>query len=200
MTLQGWTLILVFTALTIGFAKPMGLWLFALYEGRRTPLHKLLGPVERGFYRLAGINPEAEQGWRAYALHMLLFQLVLTLFTYAILRLQAILPLNPRALAGVQADGRRPAARAQSCRLWPWRPYRTIRRHQDYRPCGRRYGPRLRIYNMTKDLLSALRPALVLTVLFALLLGLAYPPQAGGRPIAAQAHPQRAGRGISTPW
>ena len=105
MSLQGWTLILVFTALTIGFARPMGLWLFALYEGRRTPLHRVLGPVERGFYRLAGINPQAEQGWRTYALHMLVFQLVLTLFTYAILRLQTVLPLNPRALAGIGADG-----------------------------------------------------------------------------------------------
>jgi K+-transporting ATPase ATPase A chain len=105
MTPQGWTLILVFTALVVALAKPMGLWLFALYEGRRTPLHRVLGPVERGFYRLAGINPEAEQGWRAYTLHMLLFQLVLALFTYAVLRLQAVLPLNPRELPGLGSDG-----------------------------------------------------------------------------------------------
>ncbi|WP_448662098.1 potassium-transporting ATPase subunit KdpA [Sphingomonas sp. CJ20] len=105
MTLQGWTLILVFVALTIALAKPMGMWLFALYEGRRTPLHTVLGPVERGFYKLAGIDPDKEQGWRAYAVHMLLFQLVLLLFTYAILRLQDVLPMNPRALAGIGADG-----------------------------------------------------------------------------------------------
>ena len=59
MTVQGWTLILVFIALTVALAKPMGLWLFALYEGRRTPLHRVLGPVERGFYKLAGIDPDA---------------------------------------------------------------------------------------------------------------------------------------------
>jgi len=105
MTPQGWTLILMFTALVVALAKPMGTWLFALYEGCRTPLHRVLGPVERGFYRLAGINPEAEQGWRTYALHMLLFQLVLTLFTYAVLRLQADLPLNPRELPGLGSDG-----------------------------------------------------------------------------------------------
>jgi len=105
MTIQGWTLILVFTAIIVALAKPMGLWLFALYEGRRTPLHSVLGPVERGFYKLAGIDPNAEQGWRAYAVHMLLFQIVTLLFTYAILRLQDVLPMNPRGLAAIGADG-----------------------------------------------------------------------------------------------
>lgn len=105
MTIEGWTLILLFIALTIALAKPVGIWLFALYEGRATPLHRVLGPVERSFYRLSGLRPDIEQSWRAYAVHMLLFQLVLTLFTYALLRLQAVLPLNPRALAGVGPDG-----------------------------------------------------------------------------------------------
>ena len=103
MTVQGWSLILVYTALVVALAKPVGLWLFALYEGRATPFHRVLGPVERGFYRLAGIDPAAEQGWRRYALHMLLFQLVLALFTYAVLRLQGVLPLNPRGLPGQDA-------------------------------------------------------------------------------------------------
>ncbi|BAV65673.1 potassium-transporting ATPase subunit KdpA [Sphingobium cloacae] len=105
MTIAGWALILLFTIVTFALAKPMGLWLFALYEGRTTPLHRLLGPVERGFYRLAGINPAEEQGWRRYAIHMLLFNLALLLLTYAVLRLQAVLPLNPRGFAGVSADG-----------------------------------------------------------------------------------------------
>lgn len=105
MTIAGWSLILLFTALTVALAKPIGAWLFALYEGHNTPLHRFVGPVERGFYRLGGVRPEVEQGWRTYALHMLLFQLVLTVFTYAILRLQAVLPLNARGLAGVGPDG-----------------------------------------------------------------------------------------------
>ena len=105
MTIQGWTLILLFTAMTVALARPVGAWLFALYSGTATPLHRILGPVERGFYRLAGIDPDREQGWRTYAVHMLLFQLVLTLFTYGVLRLQNLLPLNPRGLPGVGADG-----------------------------------------------------------------------------------------------
>ncbi len=105
MTIQGWTLILVFTVLIVTIAKPMGMWLFALYEGRRTPLHAVLGPVETGFYKLAGIDPNVEQSWRRYAVHMLLFQLAALLFTYAVLRLQGVLPMNPRGLAGIGADG-----------------------------------------------------------------------------------------------
>ncbi|KIU30219.1 potassium-transporting ATPase subunit A [Sphingomonas melonis] len=105
MTIQGWGLILAFVAVLLALVKPVGLWLFALYEGRRTPLHAVLGPVERGFYRLSGIDPAEEQGWRRYAVHMLLFNIALLLFTYAILRLQAVLPLNPLHYAGVGADG-----------------------------------------------------------------------------------------------
>lgn len=105
MTIQGWGLILAFVAVLLALVKPVGLWLFALYEGRRTPLHAVLGPVERGFYRLSGIDPAEEQGWRRYAVHMLLFNVALLLFTYAVLRLQAVLPLNPLHYAGVGADG-----------------------------------------------------------------------------------------------
>ena len=74
MTASGWTLILVFIAVLAALTKPMGMWLFALYEGRSTPLHRLLGPVERSFYKLSGIDPHEEQSWRRYALHMLLFK------------------------------------------------------------------------------------------------------------------------------
>jgi len=101
MTLQGWFLILGFVAILLALAKPVGTWLFALYEGRRTPLHFVFGPVERGFYKLAGIDPTQEQGWRRYALHMLLFNTTLLVFTYAVLRLQGVLPGNPQGLAGL---------------------------------------------------------------------------------------------------
>lgn len=103
MTLQGWLLIATFIGVLLALTKPMGTWLFALYEGRRTPLHRLLGPVERGFYRLSGVDPNAEQSWRRYAVHMLMFNVVLLIFTYTLLRLQAHLPLNPLSLPAVPA-------------------------------------------------------------------------------------------------
>lgn len=105
MTLQGWILIIGFVAILLALTKPMGMWLFALYEGRRTPLHVVIGPVESGFYKLAGIDPNADMGWRRYAMHMLIFNFVLMIFTYGILRLQGILPLNGPAFPGVAADG-----------------------------------------------------------------------------------------------
>ncbi|MFC3442154.1 potassium-transporting ATPase subunit KdpA [Sphingobium rhizovicinum] len=105
MTFQGWILILAFVGILLALTKPMGLWLFALYEGRRTPLHTVFGPIESGFYKLAGIDPSEEQGWRRYAVHMLIFNAALLLFTYIVLRLQGVLPLNGLGYAGIGADG-----------------------------------------------------------------------------------------------
>ncbi len=101
MTFEGWILILGFVGILLALTKPVGLWLFALYEGRRTPIHAVLGPVETGFYKLSGIDPKAEQGWRRYAVHMLMFNVVLMALTYAVLRLQGVLPGNPQGLAGL---------------------------------------------------------------------------------------------------
>ncbi len=101
MTVQGWLLIGLFTALLVAITKPAGLWLFALYEGRRTPLHIVLAPVERGFYALAGVDPQEDMTWRRYATHVILFSLFGVLSLYAILRLQAGLPINPQGFAGL---------------------------------------------------------------------------------------------------
>ncbi|TCP99210.1 K+-transporting ATPase ATPase A chain [Sphingomonas sp. PP-F2F-A104-K0414] len=101
MTFEGWILILGFVGILLALTKPVGLWLFALYEGRRTPIHAILGPVETGFYKLSGIDPKVEQGWRRYALHMIVFNAVLMALTYAVLRLQGVLPGNPQGLAGL---------------------------------------------------------------------------------------------------
>jgi len=104
MTVQGWMLIILFIALTIALARPMGAFLFALYEGRRTPLHAVLGPVERGFYRLGGVDPAREQGWRGYAVALLLFNLLGVALIYAVLRLQGALPFNPQGFGAVSPD------------------------------------------------------------------------------------------------
>ncbi|MBO9724805.1 MAG: potassium-transporting ATPase subunit KdpA [Novosphingobium sp.] len=104
MTVQGWLLIAAFVGILLALTKPMGLWLHALYEGRRTPLHAVFGPVERGFYRLSGIDPEEDQSWRRYAVHMLIFNAALILLTYVLLRAQALLPLNPLGYGAVSEN------------------------------------------------------------------------------------------------
>jgi K+-transporting ATPase ATPase A chain len=101
MTIQGWLLILVFTGLVIAITKPFGMALFAIMEGRRTWLHSVLGPIERGFYAASGIDPNAEQNWRRFGIHMLLFNVAGLFLTYAILRLQDVLPLNPLGYAAL---------------------------------------------------------------------------------------------------
>ena len=101
MTLEGWTLIIGFTLLVAALARPLGLYLDAVYAGRGTWISPLLRPVERGFYALAGVNADKEQDWKGYALALVVFSLFCTLGLYALLRLQGALPLNPQGFEGV---------------------------------------------------------------------------------------------------
>src|SRR5262249_25405657 len=70
----------------------------------RTFLSPVLGPLERGIYRLTGVNHDVEQGWKGYAFAMLLFSVVGAVVTYAILRLQNLLPFNPQGFDAVAPD------------------------------------------------------------------------------------------------
>ena len=88
----------------LALVKPLGAYMADVYEGTRTPLSFLLNPIERVVYRLAGIDASATQGWKAYAGAALGFNLAGVLLVYAILRLQAYLPLNPERLPSVAAD------------------------------------------------------------------------------------------------
>jgi K+-transporting ATPase ATPase A chain len=104
MTTVGWLQILIFFAVILTLTKPIGIWMFRIFEGDRQPLRALLGPVERFLYRLCGIDPKVEQDWKQYTLALLLFSIIPLLVTYAIERLQFYLPLNPQGLAGVGPD------------------------------------------------------------------------------------------------
>lgn len=100
-TPEGWILIIGFIVLTVAMAKPFGMWLHAIYEGRRTWLHPVFGPVERLLYKVGGVDPAREQGWRGYAVALFLFNAIGILFLYALQRLQGLLPLNPQEFSGV---------------------------------------------------------------------------------------------------
>jgi potassium-transporting ATPase potassium-binding subunit len=92
------------TALAL-LTKPMGLYLMRVLDANgRTWLDPVLKPLERVTYRLMGVQPEREQTWHQYTLAMLLFSLVSCVFTYAILRLQYLLPLNPQGFGAVSPD------------------------------------------------------------------------------------------------
>ncbi|RJS21351.1 potassium-transporting ATPase subunit KdpA [Corallococcus sp. H22C18031201] len=101
MTLIGWLQILLFFALVLALTKPLGGYLFRVFEGEHQPLPRVLGPVERVLLRLCGADARQEQTWTQYTVAMLAFSLLSMLGTYAIQRLQHVLPLNPQGLPAV---------------------------------------------------------------------------------------------------
>jgi K+-transporting ATPase ATPase A chain len=101
MTLNGWLQILFMLVLVVATARPLGIYMAAVFEGRRTWLHPVLRPVERGFYALAGVNEKREQTWLTYAIALLIFNAVGFVLLFAILRLQHMLPWNPQELGPV---------------------------------------------------------------------------------------------------
>jgi K+-transporting ATPase ATPase A chain len=104
MTVNGWIQILLFAAIIFALAKPLGSYMFRVFEGDRQPLPRLLGPIERLIYKLCGVDPSEQQDWKQYTLAMLIFSLLTLLVTYGIQRLQQILPLNPQNFGAVAPD------------------------------------------------------------------------------------------------
>jgi K+-transporting ATPase ATPase A chain len=95
---------ILYAALVTALAWPLGLYLARIYEASPTWLSPVLGPVEHGFYALAGIKREQGQHWTRYALSVLAFSLGSWALLYAILRLQHLLPFNPQALGPLAPD------------------------------------------------------------------------------------------------
>ncbi|HEV7608323.1 MAG TPA: potassium-transporting ATPase subunit KdpA [Steroidobacteraceae bacterium] len=104
MTAQGLLQIAVYIGILVALAKPLGSFMAAVYEGRRTFLSPLVRPLEQGIYRLAGVSEEQETGWKRYALGLLLVNLAGFLVVYLLQRLQGFLPLNPQHFAAVSPE------------------------------------------------------------------------------------------------
>src|SRR6267378_3286788 len=105
MNTFGWLQLLVYLVALVAITKPMGLYLLQILDANgRTWFDPVLRPLERLTYRLMGVKADREQDWKQYALAMLLFSVVSCLFTYAILRLQHLLPLNPQGFGAVSPD------------------------------------------------------------------------------------------------
>ena len=105
METSGWVQLTIFLIALALITKPMGLYLAQVLDPNgRTWLDPVLRPLERGTYRVMGVRPDQEHNWKQYTLAMLAFSLVGCVFTYAILRLQNLLPLNPQRFAAVNPD------------------------------------------------------------------------------------------------
>jgi potassium-transporting ATPase potassium-binding subunit len=104
MTLNGWVQIILYSVLLTLLVRPLGGYMTAVFSGRRTFLSPVLVPVERGIYRISGVDQREEQHWVTYAVGMLLFTLAGFIVLYALQRLQAMLPFNPQKLGAVSPD------------------------------------------------------------------------------------------------
>src|SRR5579885_1877429 len=95
MTLIGIVQILVFFAMIVAITKPVGSFMYRVFEGQRTFLHPVLGWLELLIYRVSGIREDVEQTWVRYSASMISISIFSFLFVYLIQRLQGFLPLNP---------------------------------------------------------------------------------------------------------
>jgi K+-transporting ATPase ATPase A chain len=104
MSANGWLQFAVFSLILLASVRPVGIYLARVLEGERTWLDPVLRPIERLIYKLSGVNATQEMNWREYAFAMLGFSAVTLAITYAIERLQHMLPWNPQGLAAVGPD------------------------------------------------------------------------------------------------
>ena len=92
----------VYFLILLLLTKPLGLFMYRVFNGQPTFLHPVLRPVERGLYRVTGVDESREMRWTTYAVAMLLFNVVGWFVLYLVQRMQGILPFNPRGLPGVE--------------------------------------------------------------------------------------------------
>lgn len=104
MSVNGWMQILLYSLTILAVTKPLGNYMFRVFEGDQQPLPRFFGSIERGLYRLCGVNPKEQQKWTEYTIALLLFSALTLLVTYAIERLQHVLPLNPQQFGPVPSE------------------------------------------------------------------------------------------------
>src|SRR5262245_2093553 len=96
MTANAWIQLGIYLAILVALVKPLGWYMARVYQGQPCGLDRGLGWLERLIYRLAGVDPQHQMGWKSYAVAVLVFNAIGVLAHYALLRLQQLLPLNPQ--------------------------------------------------------------------------------------------------------
>ncbi|MGX5846132.1 potassium-transporting ATPase subunit KdpA [Mesorhizobium sp. PL10] len=104
MTLIGWIQILVYCGIVVLLVKPLGGYMYRVFNGDRTFLSPILGPVERSLYRISGTSEREEQHWTTYAAGIIFFSLASFLVLYVLQRLQGVLPYNPAGMTAVEPN------------------------------------------------------------------------------------------------
>lgn len=101
---SGWLQLVVYFAVLFACAKPLGGYMARVYSGQTIWLEKILGWLEDGFYRLAGIDRNREMGWKEYTVATLMFSAGGFVLLYTILRWQALFPFNPMQMPNLTPD------------------------------------------------------------------------------------------------
>src|ERR1035437_496267 len=104
MTLIGWIQIILFFAIVVALAKPLGGYMTRVFNGERTFLSPVLQPVEAALYWAGGVDEKREQHWLTYTVAMLFFHVGGFLILYGLMRFQAVLPFNPAEQSAVAPD------------------------------------------------------------------------------------------------
>jgi len=104
MTIIGWVQILVYCTIVVALVVPLGAYMTRVFNGERTFLSPILRPVESALYWIGGVDERREQHWTTYTVSMLLFHVGGFLILYGLMRLQAMLPLNPAGQSAVAQD------------------------------------------------------------------------------------------------
>ena len=104
MTINGWLQLAFYLVVLLLCVKPLGLYMADVYENKPIILDRVLGPIERFLYWLSGTRLDEEMNWKTYTVAMLIFNVLGLLVVYALMRLQASLPLNPAHLGPVSAN------------------------------------------------------------------------------------------------
>jgi K+-transporting ATPase ATPase A chain len=104
MTTIGWLQALILFGIVLVCVKPFGAFMARVFEGERTFLSPAFAPIEKGVYKLCGIDPASEMPWYTYLFATLAFSAVGFLYLYVLLRTQAWLPLNPQHFGNMAPD------------------------------------------------------------------------------------------------
>jgi potassium-transporting ATPase potassium-binding subunit len=104
MTANGIAQLVFYVVVVLLLAKPLGAYMARVYENRPCGLDGALGWLERLIYKVSGIRPKEEMGWKTYTATMLIFNLAGLLAVYLLQRAQGALPLNPQGLGAVSPD------------------------------------------------------------------------------------------------
>src|SRR5579884_123488 len=104
MTANGWIQIALYFVSVLVCVKPLGAYMAKVFEGERTFMSPVLGPIERGIYAICGVDEKSEQHWLTYTIAMLTFSIAGFVSLYALMRFQDVLPFNPAGMSALTPD------------------------------------------------------------------------------------------------